>query len=139
MEARGHLHLVIYAMKKILATILCAGAILAAAFAANETVTETLSVTTVRRTWRIHVFSDFGTDYRVEYLREELRKLPDNTVIGRNQTLPNVTRAISAVAAEQVTLTNGKAISGAELAEALSRFGDKWAAEDAAPPSPPTQ
>lgn len=126
-------------MKKIITIILCAGALLAAAFASNETVTETLTVTTVQRTWRIHVFSDFGTDYRVEYLREEIRKLPDNTVIGRNQTLPNVSRGLAAVAAETVTLTSGKTISGAELAEALSRFGDKWAAEDAAPPSPPEQ
>lgn len=126
-------------MKAVRLFLILALAVLGVAFAAETVSTDTLTVTTTKRTWRIQIFTDYGSDYRAEFLREELKTLPDHSVLARAQ-LPTVARALSNVAAESVTV-NGKTITGAELAEALKKFGDKWAAEDLAaaeqPPASP--
>lgn len=120
-------------MKKILILL---AVLFVAAFAAETVSTDTLTVTTSKRTWRIQVFSDLGSDYRIEFLREEVKTLPEGQLLARTP-LASSTRVLSAVQADAVTLTGGKTVTAAELAEALQRFGDKWAAEDAAPPPAP--
>ena len=89
-----------------------------------------ISLSPVRRTWRSQFFSDFGADPRIEAFRE--RVYLNNGSLDSREPLPQISRQLSTVASETVTLGSGKTITAMEMEEAMAAFFDKWETEDMA-------
>jgi hypothetical protein len=82
------------------------------------------------RTWRIQIFTDQGTDPRVEFLRERVKDFGGGDVLRSN--LPTVSRALPAIAAQPLPGGPRKVITYADLADLLADCGHALAGEDAA-------
>lgn len=93
----------------------------------EQPITSTLKP--ARRTWRFQGFTDFGIDPKIEAFRERVFLTSDGQLDSREQ-LGQVSRTLSAFKDDQITLSSGKTLTGAELAEATGAFIDKWEAED---------
>lgn len=82
------------------------------------------------RTWRAQVFTDLGTDYRIEFLRERVKTYEDGDVL-RSQ-LPIVSRSLAAIASQPLPGGPRKLVTFADLAAAIADCGHAFADEDAA-------
>lgn len=101
-----------------------------------STTTDLTGVEVIDRTWRVNFETPKGGVYSVQAYRQQIHKASDGGIIGKVNT-GNVTRDLvdfdgnpTAVMAETVTLADGTVISMAQILEAGSLFGDKWAQED---------
>lgn len=86
--------------------------------------------TPTERTWRLQVFTDLGTDYRIEFLRERVKDVGDGEIL--HTQLPPVVRSLSAIADQSIP---GGARTVRTLGEAvalIAELGHKLAAEDKA-------
>lgn len=72
------------------------------------------------RTWRLQCFTDYGSDYTFQALRERVYLDADGNVVKR-EPLPDVTRRVSQV------MTNPAAMA---MLAAVRDMADVWAAED---------
>jgi hypothetical protein len=106
-------------MNKLIALALLAVGLAVAALNVRsaESTTETVSVQTIDRIWRIQIFADYETDPKVEILHERVRVI-DGAVVGRTQ-LPTVSSNLSPILGQSVTLASGKTLTVAELHEAI--------------------
>jgi hypothetical protein len=86
--------------------------------------------TIIDRTWRVQIFTDLGTDPRIEFLRERVKTYEDGDVL--RTTLPTAARSLSAIAAQTLPGGPRKIATYGELAAAISECGHAIAAEDAA-------
>lgn len=93
---------------------------------------ESVTLTTLRRTWRVQLETQLGTDYTLTAHRETVRKVGD-TVVAKDQNAGVVSRALSVVADAEVTLHDGTVITPAHIAEALAAFIEAWEVEDNTP------
>lgn len=89
--------------------------------ATNQT-TETLTLTTEERTWRVECFCEDGTDYQMVIHREKLSKDASGNVIQRDRSLPTVTRTVSQVMGDKDAL---------QMLGLIKAKSDGWAQEDA--------
>lgn len=89
--------------------------------AINKT-TETLTLTTEERTWRVECFCEDGTDYQMVIHRERLSKDASGNVIQRDRSLPSVSRTVSQVLGEPDAL---------QMLGLIKAKADGWAEEDA--------
>lgn len=96
-------------------------------------------LTAVRRTWRTNIESAVGAPVTITAHREELLRTEDLTIIKRDQNAGVVTRALSAVAGETVTLDDGTELTAVQVALAVEAFLEKWDAEDIAPAPAPEE
>lgn len=97
-----------------------------------------LTVTTERRTWRINIEAAKNASPVLTAHRELIRTV-DGEVIARDQSAGTVTRALSAVAAEKVTLQSGAVLTPAQIAEALVALIEAWEIEDETPAPAPAE
>jgi hypothetical protein len=89
------------------------------------------------QTWRINFELPAGGEPSVQIYREVVGLDADGNSVGQPvQSYTAVNRTFAAVANEIATLQGGYEISFGDIVEALSIFGDGWAAEDAAAPPP---
>ncbi len=84
--------------------------------------TETISVTSEERTWRLEIFTEKGQQYSVRAHRETVRTDSEGNILSRERGV-TVERTFSAIATEQFTIA-GKAYTGGEVADALSAIAD---------------
>jgi hypothetical protein len=99
---------------------------------------ESVTLSKERRTWRVNLECALGTDYTITAFRELVQRVGD-TVIAKNQNVGTISRALSAVIAEEVTLQSGKTLTPAEIAEGLAAFLEAWEVEDNAPAEEPDE
>lgn len=92
---------------------------------------ETITVSTIHRTWRTEIESPVGGSVGITAHREEILATADRTIIKQGVIAP-VKRALAAVLPEQVTLADGTVLTAAQTAEAVGLFIEKWAADDTA-------
>lgn len=99
--------------------------------------TETVSVTTQERTWRVNIETARHADPVVTGYREIVRTASDGSLIAAEQA-PQAERKLSAVAAQTLPFTAATAgvITGLELAGLIAAWVDKWREEDIAVPVP---
>lgn len=93
--------------------------------------TENLSVSTQERTRQITIKTTKGVDPFIVVERENVRLLPDGTVLSRSDVGP-VERRLSQIQAQAQPFkpaTSGM-ITGGELAGLLAQFADAWRQED---------
>lgn len=88
-----------------------------------------LTVDTVKRTWRVTVDCPVGASPHLTAHRELIRTV-DGEVIARDQHAGTVTRTLSDVASEKVTLGDGTVLTPAHIAEALASTIEIWETED---------
>ncbi len=98
--------------------------------------TDSLIVTTLRRTWRINVEVVLGADHVLTAHRELVKRAGD-IVLSKDQNAGTITRTLSAVAAEMVELDDGTILTPAHVAEALAVLIERWEVEDLTPPTTP--
>jgi len=84
----------------------------------------TVTVTVSERSWRMEVFADYGVDPLIRFHRERIGVQEDGAVASR-AVLPVIERKLSAVVDQTVG-----GVTGQQLADLLSAWGDEWAAED---------
>lgn len=72
-----------------------------------------------------------NTDYSVEFQREAISHDGGTGKVYERLPMRTSRRNLSTIAATEVTLQSGKVLTGAEIAEALSKLGDAFATEDA--------
>lgn len=84
--------------------------------------TETQPVKVESRTWRVQIFTDFGRDPHIEFLREKVTYVADE--VKGSERSDTVTTTLSAIAARTVTLHDGTVLTGLQLAEAVAAVGD---------------
>lgn len=72
------------------------------------------------RTWRLQCFTDLGTDYTFQALRERVYLDADGNVVKR-EPLPDVTRRVSQVMSDPAAMS---------MLAAVRDMADKWAEED---------
>jgi hypothetical protein len=86
--------------------------------------------TIIDRTWRVQLFTDLGTDPRIEFLRERVKTYEDGDVL-RSQ-LPTVARSLKAIADQPLPGGPRKLATLGDLAALIAECGHALAAEDAA-------
>lgn len=89
---------------------------------------ETVTIKTEERTWRIQIETPKGADASITIFREVVRYLPDGTVLSK-EAGGEVRRSLSQVAAQAFQLKSGT-MTGADVAGALAAIADVWRAED---------
>lgn len=97
---------------------------------AIEIGTETISITTQERTWRINIETPFNTVPTVTVYRE-LVKTDGNNIISRDQNAAVSQRTADAVTEQKYTAL-GASVTGAQLAALISVAADTWRVEDIA-------
>lgn len=86
--------------------------------------------TNIERTWRVQVFTDRGTDYRIEFLRERVKDFGGGDVIAT--PCATVTRTLSQVK-DKVIPGGARSIRTlGECVALIAELGHLLAAEDAA-------
>ncbi len=100
---------------------------------ARELPPEQLTIKPTERSWRINIETPRGQDYNITAFRETIG-IEDGTnkVIYQKQD-HSVSRYLTPIAAETVTLGNGTTLSAADVATALTLFIEKWRLEDLTP------
>lgn len=101
---------------------------------AIEQGTETVSLTSEERTWRVEIFTDKGIDPLVRVHRQVIKSTADGTILSV-QDNAIVERLQSAVMNDSFTAA-GVTVTGAQLAALISQAADQWRAEDLAAPPP---
>lgn len=86
--------------------------------------------TIIDRTWRVQIFTDLGTDPRIEFLRERVKTYEDGDVL--RSTLPTAARSLSAIGAQTLPGGARKIATYGDLAALMSECGHALAAEDTA-------
>ena len=96
-------------------------------------------VKVVHRTWRTEIFSVVNEPVIIKAYREELECTEAGAIVVQKTVNP-VTRQLANVVTQTVTLTDGVTVlSALQVAEAVERFIEMFAAEDrtsAPPPAP---
>jgi hypothetical protein len=88
------------------------------------------------QTWRINFELPAGGAPSIQVYRETVGLDAEGNPVGKpQQNYTPVNRAFEAVQEESVTFDDGTEISFADIVEALSEFGDRWAQEDADKPA----
>lgn len=95
---------------------------------------ESLTITKLRRTWRVQIETPLGADYVLTAFRENVSKSGEEII--SKEPAGSVVRSMSAAAIDAVTLQSGKTITGQELAEAIAAHIERWEDLDAAAQSP---
>lgn len=90
--------------------------------------TESLTVSSQRRTWRIQIECAMGTDYKLQAFRELVRSA--NGEVLTKESAGVVQRGLQESITDEVTLQSGKKITVAELAEALVAHIEAWEIAD---------
>lgn len=103
---------------------------------ATEATSEQVTITTHERTWRVQIECALNSDYVLQAFRETVRSV-DGIQLGQpDKNAGVVSRTLSEAAADRVTLTSGKTVTIAELAEALVKHIEAWRTEDLTPEAP---
>jgi hypothetical protein len=97
---------------------------------AIEQGTETVTVTSQERTWRVNIETAMGADPVVTAFRETIRTASDGSVISK-EPAGSTERRLSAVETQSFTV-NGKAYTGAEIADIIAAVADTWRQQDIA-------
>lgn len=92
--------------------------------------TETLTITTKERTWRINIETAKGGDPTVTVHRETVRTTPDGTIISK-EPCGQVSRLLSVTAAQTFKI-GGAVYTMGEIAGVIAAIADAWRAEDIA-------
>jgi hypothetical protein len=88
------------------------------------------------QTWRINFEIPAGGEPSVQIYRETVGLDAEGNVVGQpQQTYTAVNRTFASVEEEIATFDDGSEMTFGDVVEALSVFGDKWAAEDALAPT----
>lgn len=103
---------------------------------ASESTTENITVTSQERTWRVQIECPFEQDYVLQAFRETVRTVDGDLFGDPNKGAGVVTRALSQVRTDTVTLGSGKTVSIIELAEALVKHIEAWREADLEPQVP---
>jgi hypothetical protein len=91
--------------------------------AREQDVSITTSIVKVKdRTWRLQCFTDLGTDYTFQALRERVYLDAQGNVVKR-EALPDVTRRVSQVMDDPAAMA---------MLAAVRDMADKWSEEDEA-------
>lgn len=102
--------------------------------------TESVVIKDVSRSWRIQMFTDLSLigNYVVEFFREKVRYVDDVPGEPIQNAVPlRVTMA--QLAPMTVTLADGTELTGAQVAEAVSLFGDKLEEDSEVEEVPPEE
>lgn len=97
---------------------------------ATTPTSESLTITTQERTWRLQIECPFNADYVLQAFRETIRSV-DGEVLSKTDA-GQIVRTLSGAADDEVTLESGKTITIHEMAEALVKHIEAWRAEDLA-------
>ena len=103
-------------------------------YMAIELGSQTVTLTSERRTWRTTIESPIGVSPHLTSHRELVQKVGSD-IISQKQ-VGTVNRSLSSVAHQEVTLSDGKVVTPAMIAEALVALIEKWEAEDTPAPVP---
>lgn len=90
--------------------------------------TETVSISTQERTWRINIETPIGQTPTVTAFREIIKSDGGGTIFAREIGI-EVSRLADAVAAETFTAA-GATVTGAQLAALISKAVDQWRQQD---------
>lgn len=84
------------------------------------------------RTWRANIETPRGGQYTIQVYRQRTKLDEDGEVVGEPvMLLRPINRFASKIARETVRLRDGTVISAAQMMEAMPKFFDRWAEEDA--------
>jgi hypothetical protein len=97
--------------------------------------TETLTVKTQERTWRINIESAMDTDYVFTVHRETVKTDPAGIVVSKVSNAIVVTRGVGAIA-DQEYVVGGQTYTTQEIANVIAEMADTWRKEDLAAPPP---
>lgn len=95
--------------------------------------TETITLASEERTWRVNIETAKGGDPVVTVHRETVKS--DSAGVVSKAPAGTVTRSLSATSTQTVTI-GAKTLSVAELAMAVALLADMWRAEDLSKPAP---
>ncbi len=90
--------------------------------------TETVSISTQERTWRINIETPLGQTPVVTAFREIIKADSGGTIFARAIGI-EVSRLADAVATEKFTAA-GATVTGAQLAALISKAVDQWRQQD---------
>lgn len=96
---------------------------------AIEGESKSLTVTPGWRTSRVEIETAAGRDPVVTVHRGSYQKLPDGSMIDEKPFAVAVSRALSRIAADVVTV-DGQKFTAAQVAGAFAAFADQWHGED---------
>lgn len=87
---------------------------------------KTVEIQSTQRTWRVNIEAPDGQDIILTACRELVQKIDGEKIKTR---IPDVTRALSKVSSETISLRDGATLSVAQIAEGLSGLIDRWETE----------